>query len=1144
MWLFGAFLALTQSCCPAADRLSLDPPHGTFRATDTAGEAWLQGVTARVETGQGSFRLDDGRYERKPGRAPAADPFGTEPWRTIEARDTKGVLDLRLMVRGDADGRLVAKLWCANRSKDPLTIGAFVIEGLRPGAWQGGSALQFGTHSIAPLEQGVGLGGTYATATNRPPFAGAFLSTSHYLGLVSVTPAQNGVRITATNLADGVTLPAGAERESEVVWLSPGRNPSAELERWADLAGKWNGYRAWPRNFATWCSWYSGLIMSGCENGKLEQVTLANLPIIAAKFLPLGLDCTRVVDDSASRGAGDWPLVTSSLPRGYGAMAEAMKAAGFRPGFWFDNNRVQVEMKTFAEHPDWFAQENGKPGVSATGSGYGTFALLDPSVPAVVARYRENARKFRDAGMRYCFTDFTGESLVGPANSHDRTLTSVEVSRRAQEAVREGFGADFYWLSQQTPAANLGLADAMRTGVDSFGENKQSYPQAVSKWFMNRRLILCDPDTWCPLRHSEQWDRDWGAWMALTGYPMTIGGDFRELPPAREAFIKRLLPPLSSTGRPRDLWERAVPIVLEQDLSAGGEHWRVMGLFNWREVGVTVHLNLDRLWDEAPFPEQGFPADPKTLGQTDRRYLLYDFWPEQLLGEKGGAADITLPANAGRVIVCRLLQPRPQILSVGSHIGQGVEELLAAKWDPGQRALIGTTRGLRGVRDTDVRLYVPPGWAVSSVEAGGQPLAHETPQPQVCWFVVPDAKGPVDWRVKFAVSLEYVPKPPGPRPVEPGRIAEVTLDPEAIADLRAHLPEAIKGYVPESRLKRQTPPGFAIVHYARAGVFTGESYDERLGFGLVTGSTWSTYEAPKYGLSADSWFGNDKVAYRLDGLDPAKRYRVGVTLYDQDSKTRRVDVAVVTASDRREFVLAHNVVEPSFEDGARPVVAWYDVPAEAIDPKGLIVEVRHVAGANAICGEVWLAAATGEAPTPPTAAEVAAWKAALPAYTRQVLGDRLAQELPAGYALRAYVRALDDKLDVEYAPERGLGRLYGLPYTWGAPPPADKIRFEWESIEYRFDGLDPQATYRLGLMTYDDKDQRKLDLAIRRVSDGREIPIAKAVPVPSALRQDKPTVQWFDIPAGAIDAAGAVVVIGTAAGPNATMAELWIAEKR
>ena len=126
------------------------------------------------------------------------------------------------------------------------------------------------------------------------------------------------------------------------------------------------------------------------------------------------------------------------------------------------------------------------------------------------------------------------------------------------------------------------------TAIDSGGENKLAYGAALARWFMNRRVLFCDPDAWLPLVHSFSWDRDWGSWLAVTGYATTIGGDFRKLTPEREQLIKRLLPPLTTTGRPRDLWERKTPVVIEQTLEAAGQQWKVVGLFNWTESAGTA----------------------------------------------------------------------------------------------------------------------------------------------------------------------------------------------------------------------------------------------------------------------------------------------------------------------------------------------------------------------------------------------------------------------------------------------------------------------------------------------------------------------------------------------------------------------------
>jgi hypothetical protein len=267
-------------------------------------------------------------------------------------------------------------------------------------------------------------------------------------------------------------------------------------------------------------------------------------------------------------------------------------------------------------------------------------------------------------------------------------------------------------------------------------------------------------------------------------------------------------------------------------------------------------------------------------------------------------------------------------------------------------------------------------------------------------------------------------------------------------------------------------------------------------------------------------------------------------LVDNDSRWRRVDLAIVRASDRREFILARDVPEPPISSGRPPRVFWCDVPAEAIDPSGMIFEVRHKAGANAICVEIWVARKSETRAAPPLdQAQVDAWRKALPTRTAAVLGDR-AREVPEGFTLRYLVHALDPDLDVEYTPERGVGRLYGSPFTWAAPPPAEKIRFDDLAVEYRFDGLDATKAYRIGLVTYDDQAARRVNLVLRRVSDGRETVVLADHPAPSALHKDAATILWADVAPGLIDPAGTIVSVENAGGPNATMAELWVCEAR
>jgi hypothetical protein len=99
-------------------------------------------------------------------------------------------------------------------------------------------------------------------------------------------------------------------------------------------------------------------------------------------------------------------------------------------------------------------------------------------------------------------------------------------------------------------------------------------------------------------------------------------------------------------------------------------------------------------------------------------------------------------------------------------------------------------------------------------------------------------------------------------------------------------------------------------------------------------------------------------------------------------------------------------------------------------------------------------------------------------------------------------------------------------------------------VEYRFNGLDPAAAYRVGIVTYDDKDQRRFDLVLMSSSGRPEFVLAKGAAVPSASRGEPPRVLWFDVPAGTVDPGGAIVALRCAGGANATLAELWLVRCR
>ena len=362
------------------------------------GQTWLREITARIETPERAFSLSDPRYQISQGSEPANDAFGKEPSRIIAATDVRGVMDLRLGIRQNDRGDVLVKLWCKNRTDKPIRIrNLVVLDAFRPGVWEGGRALGFGAlHGVSSLRKGLLAGGALATAANRPAFSGAFVATSHYRGIVNLIPVEGGLKVTAIDQADDVLLPAGASRESEPVWLSAGAHPSDELERFGDLAGAWNHCRIFPDNFATWCTYYGGMnnYLEMTHTDQLERFVVKNLRALA-KYLPLGLDCIRVVNCTVGRVPGDWPMVSPQIPHGLPALVGQMRRFGFRPGGYCDMNDIVVASEAYKKHPDWAVRRaDGKPDIhieDPTNTYMGDFCRMDTSVDGALEHFFQTA---------------------------------------------------------------------------------------------------------------------------------------------------------------------------------------------------------------------------------------------------------------------------------------------------------------------------------------------------------------------------------------------------------------------------------------------------------------------------------------------------------------------------------------------------------------------------------------------------------------------------------------------------------------------------------------------------------------------------------------------------------------------------------
>ena len=920
------------------------------------GQVLISGIQAEVLAKSGNFAVPGERYKRSVSVLKEdSSLWPSIPWTVMESTDQNRELDIRQYFKSDGQGRLLVKMTVRNVSDQPLHIQSLhPLKGLRAGMWQEGSILQYGKHrGVTKLQEGEVYHGSFLTAVNTPPFAAGFLTTNHYAGSLTVSPAIDGLDINASQGADGVLLPPGQSRESETLWISCRPNVDEEAGLWADTAAAVNRIKLPDQNFATWCSWDSGLLFQANLDGQLEKTTLANLPIVASKFLPLGMESMRVVDDSNKRGSGDWPLFTEAIPSGYAALAKRLGDQGIRPGFWYDAHRVGINSEIFKTHPDWLAKEGDGPWL-IDNPNYGKYGVLDATVPAARDYLESTARKFREAGYRYCFTDFVDELALRPEQSHNPQLTRAEVARLAFEALSKGFGEDFYYLSQHSPFANLGLMQSMRVTQDSFGDKVATYRDAMAFWYLNHKLFEVDPDAWCPLRHDFLWDRCWGSWQVLGGFPITVGADLQQLTPEREYMISKLLPPLNHAGRPRDFWEREYPAVIEQTVNVVDSRWKVIGLFNFKPYAVNITLNLDRLWDDSAYAKPGFPADPARIGNISRSYLIYDFWEEKFLGIHHGEAKLHLGPDSGhQVLVLHELQNHPQVLSVGDHIGQGLEEMQDLRWDEPSKTLAGTTKGRGGVRNTSIQFHVPEGWKLDALEANGEGIPSEQITPQVIRFTVPDREKTVTWQARF--GSPEIPSAGSPmRPANPGRVAGLESDPASVATFKSGLPGLFKKVL-DARYDQFDAKQWELALYARPEMATAEKYTTDAGFGFTRATAIPFWDIYQHLLMPYAWTDEKFIGYRIDQLDPEKSYRIGILPFAATAEPTAAKLILRRVSDGKEFVLTDRILFKYPPHSPQEYqVLWFDVPAEAIDPAGVLLEVRKESGPRVNLSELWL----------------------------------------------------------------------------------------------------------------------------------------------------------------------------------------------
>ncbi|OPZ18146.1 MAG: hypothetical protein BWZ10_01074 [candidate division BRC1 bacterium ADurb.BinA364] len=317
---------------------------------------------------------------------------------------------------------------------------------------------------------------------------------------------------------------------------------------------------------------------------------------------------------------------------------------------------------------------------------------------------------------------------------------------RCVKACRQGMGPDRYFLAcrgfHNGPEA--ALADATRIGGDVVQPHK---PVTWEGYLSQARMTLArlfshniqwhsDPDTLlvgtaAPLAAA----RTAATVVALPGQLMFAGDKLMELPEERMRLLQRCLP--VCPVRPLDLFPimRLKPVwtlKIRRDFGA----WDVVSLFNFRDDEPC----------EAAVGMEELGLDPA------KRYWVWDFWADKLLGAKRGELRLKLKPMANALLAVHEDLGRPQFLSTDRHLTQGGVSLTALEWDAAKLELRGETQLVAGEATTLALLCPPPYRPLeASSEGAAAGAALERAKNVLRLRLKPRATGDARWTVRFAL---------------------------------------------------------------------------------------------------------------------------------------------------------------------------------------------------------------------------------------------------------------------------------------------------------------------------------------------------------------------------------------------------------
>jgi hypothetical protein len=316
------------------------------------------------------------------------------------------------------------------------------------------------------------------------------------------------------------------------------------------------------------------------------------------------------------------------------------------------------------------------------------YDYTDPGFIRHVREVWENLRLAGIQGVKFDYPDlpFTGWPVRG--GMRDPYATTAMHYRNVFRLAKEGLGPDCYLHERALDRGSdvtLGLVTSQRTEGDTDKLDPAMVSRVGLRWYKNRVVLNYDMDGKNPF-HAVPANRDGQRAMLTMSYvaagTLMIVPSFGRMTDEQIHDLSRLYPFHANrqSARPVDAFTRSQPQLYDFRVSPA---WHQLTFYN-TDAGHEATIGVELSGDTA-FGALGLNAA--------KRYYVYDFWNDRLIGKVPGGKrfEQALRPGEARMMAVREAVDHPQLLATDRHVMQGYVDVLGCEWNAARRQLQGVS---------------------------------------------------------------------------------------------------------------------------------------------------------------------------------------------------------------------------------------------------------------------------------------------------------------------------------------------------------------------------------------------------------------------------------------------------------------------